>query len=66
MRNVVRSAWRSLAVAVHELVANSARVFRYDREFGISTRLVRAVSDHYPVFAEYRIIGPDDDGPRRK
>jgi endonuclease/exonuclease/phosphatase family metal-dependent hydrolase len=50
----------------HELVPNSARVFRYDREFGISPRLVRAVSDHYPVFAEYRITGPDDDGPRRK
>ncbi|HLB38726.1 MAG TPA: hypothetical protein VJL31_19310 [Gemmatimonadales bacterium] len=47
-------------------VALLARVFRYDREFGISSRLVRAVSDHYPVFAEYRITGPDDDGPRRK
>ncbi len=45
----------------------SARVFRNDRAFGISTRaLVRAVSDHYPVFAEFRMTGPDDDGPRRK
>jgi hypothetical protein len=53
-------------VRVCAWVALLARVFRYDREFGISTRLVRAVSDHYPVFAEYRITGPDDDGPRRK
>jgi hypothetical protein len=43
------------------------RVFRYDREFRISSRaLVRTVSDHYPVLAEYRITGPDDDGPRRR
>jgi hypothetical protein len=48
-------------------VPNSARVFRYDKEFGISSRaLVRAVSDHYPVFAEYRTTGPDDDGPDRR
>jgi len=32
----------------HELVPHSARVFRYDRAFGISSRLVQAVSDHYP------------------
>jgi len=43
------------------------RVFRYDREFRISFRApVRTVSDHYPVFAEYRITGPDNDGPRRR
>ncbi|HWP38184.1 MAG TPA: endonuclease/exonuclease/phosphatase family protein [Gemmatimonadales bacterium] len=53
--------------AGHEFVPNSARVFRYDREFRITSRaLIRAVSDHYPVFAEYRITGPDDDGPRRR
>lgn len=47
-----------------EYVANSAGVFRYDRAFRIVDRaLVRAVSDHYPVFAEFRITGPDDDGP---
>ena len=51
----------------HERVPNSARVFRYDRECRISSRaLVRAVSDHYPVYAAFRITGPDDDGPRRK
>jgi len=51
----------------HEYVPNSASVFRYDHAFGISRRaLVRAVSDHYPVFAEFSIAGPDDDGPRRK
>ena len=48
-------------------VPNSAMVFRYDHAFGISRRaLVRAVSDHYAVFAEFSIAGPDDDGPRRK
>lgn len=49
----------------HEFVPHSGQVFRYDREFGISPPLVRAVSDHYPVFAEFRITGTDDDGPRR-
>ena len=46
-----------------EYVPGSGRVFRYDEEYGISDdALVRAVSDHYPVFAEYRVTGPDDDG----
>ena len=46
----------------HEYVPNSGRVFRYDSVFGIRRRLVRAVSDHFPVFAEFSIAGPDDDG----
>ena len=55
------------ATVGHELVPKSARVFRYDRIFGISSRvLVRAVSDHFPVYAEFSIAGPDDDGPRRR
>jgi endonuclease/exonuclease/phosphatase family metal-dependent hydrolase len=50
----------------HEYVANSAQVFRYDGAFGIRSRTtVRNVSDHFPVFAEFRIGGPDDDGCRR-
>jgi len=48
----------------NEFIPNSATVYRYDRAFGIrDPRLVRAVSDHYPVFAEFRITGPDDDKP---
>ena len=47
-----------------EYVPNSAQVFRFDDAFGLSDRaFVEDVSDHYPVFAEYRTTGPDDDGP---
>jgi endonuclease/exonuclease/phosphatase family metal-dependent hydrolase len=46
-----------------EYVPNSAHAFRYDSEFGITdANFVRRVSDHYPVYAEFRITGPDDDG----
>lgn len=48
----------------HEYVPNSARVFRYDQEFGITDQdSVKRVSDHFPIVAEFRITGPDDDGP---
>jgi hypothetical protein len=48
----------------HEYVPNSARVFRYDQEFGITDPdSVKRVSDHFPILAEFRITGPDDDGP---
>lgn len=48
-----------------EYVPNSAQVFRYDEEFGLTDpNFVRQVSDHYPVYAEFRITGPDDDGAR--
>ena len=48
----------------HEYVPNSARVFRYDSAFGLqrAAARVRAVSDHFPVFAEFTTTGPDDDG----
>lgn len=47
----------------YEYVPNSARVFRYDSAFGLKRAArVRAVSDHFPVFAEFTITGPDDDG----
>jgi len=46
-----------------EYEPNSAQVYRYDEEFGITDRdFVEAVSDHYPVVAEFRINRPDDDG----
>ena len=47
----------------HEYVAASAEVFEFDKVFGIQdARLVRSVSDHYPVIARFRISAPDDDG----
>lgn len=47
----------------YEYVPNSARVFRFDSAFGIRRgATVRAVSDHFPIFAEFTITGPDDDG----
>lgn len=47
-----------------EYVPNTAQVYRYDTEFGITdSAFVRRVSDHFPIYAEFRITGPDDDGP---
>jgi len=41
-----------------EYVPQSAQVFRYDQEFGITDPgFVARVSDHFPVFAEFRITG---------
>ncbi len=46
----------------HEYVGGSAQVFYFDEEFDIGDEaLVWGVSDHYPVFAEFRIDLPDDD-----
>ncbi|MDH5795281.1 MAG: endonuclease/exonuclease/phosphatase family protein [Candidatus Bathyarchaeota archaeon] len=46
----------------HEYIAGTAGVFCFDQEYGIdNVTLVRAVSDHYPVFAEYRTDLADDD-----
>jgi len=46
----------------HEYVANSAAVFYFDDEYGIDDQeLVEYVSDHYPVYAEFRTGLQDDD-----
>lgn len=48
----------------HEYVPQSGQVFRFDQELGITDPdFVARVSDHVPVFAEFRITGPDDDRP---
>jgi len=48
-----------------EYVADSAKVFYFDEEYGIASReLVEDVSDHYPVYAEFRIDMTDDDSPK--
>ncbi len=45
-----------------EYIPGSARVYYFDQELGITdAELVRAVSDHYPVFAEFVTVRPDDD-----
>jgi len=37
-------------------------VFRWDKEYGITdASFVRKVSDHYPIYAEFRTDLPDDD-----
>ncbi len=49
--------------ATHEYIASSAGVFEFDRAYEIEDdRLVRSVSDHYPVLARFRTSAADDDG----
>jgi len=49
--------------ATHEYIAASAQVFEFDRVYEIEDdRLVRSVSDHYPVLARFRTSATDDDG----
>ncbi len=46
----------------YEYVDGSAAVFYYDELYGIEDKeLVWSVSDHYPVYAEFRTDLPDDD-----
>ena len=46
----------------YEYVAGTARVFYFDQEYGIDNlTLIGEISDHYPVFAEYKTNLADDD-----
>ncbi len=46
----------------HEYVEHSARVLYFDEEYGLNnSTLVLEVSDHYPIYAEFRIGLADDD-----
>ena len=57
-----RIVLRQGATAGAEYIPGSARVFYFDQELGITDPdLVRSVSDHYPVFAEFVTVRPDDD-----
>lgn len=48
--------------AGHEYKDRSASVYRFDTELNISSQsAVEAVSDHFPVYAEFSTIEPDDD-----
>jgi len=47
-----------------EYVEGSASVLYFDEEYGIEDpELVWAVSDHYPIYAEFRTDLADDDLP---
>jgi len=42
--------------------AGTSGVFRWDAEYGITnTSFIKKVSDHYPIYAEFRTDLPDDD-----
>ncbi|MGH9863372.1 MAG: endonuclease/exonuclease/phosphatase family protein [Candidatus Acidiferrales bacterium] len=50
------------ATSGHEYILGSAQPFRFDTSFGLTDpALIRAVSDHYPVFARFRTDLEDDD-----
>ena len=53
-----------MADATHgyEYVADSAKVFYFDQEYGIDDQeFVWSVSDHYPIYTEFKIGLADDD-----
>ena len=46
----------------HEYDADSAQVFYFDQVYGLNNQtFVSEISDHYPVFAEYKTNLVDDD-----
>ena len=46
-----------------EYIEGTAQVFEFDFEYGLTgDDFIKKISDHYPVFAEFRTTGPDDDG----
>lgn len=50
------------AATVNSEYTGNAGVYRWDAEFGVTDRdFIKKVSDHYPVFAEFRVDLPDDD-----
>lgn len=46
----------------YEYAEDSAEVFYFDEEYGIDDReLIEDVSDHYPIYADFKTDLPDDD-----
>lgn len=45
---------------MNEYVPGSAKVFYFDQVYGIDPELTTEVSDHYPVYAEYKTSVDDD------
>lgn len=47
-----------------EYIEGSGDVFQFDWVFALDDEeFVKSVSDHYPVYADFRLDLPDDDGP---
>ena len=44
-----------------EYVLDSTEVYCFNVVYGLNHAFTEEVSDHFPVFAEYRVDGPDDD-----
>lgn len=44
-----------------EYVMDSTAVYYFNDVYGLNQTFTEAVSDHFPVFAEFRVNGPDDD-----
>lgn len=46
---------------LHEYVDGSCTAFYFDAEYGLSGEIVTDVSDHYPLYAVFRVDLADDD-----
>lgn len=46
---------------LYEYVEDSCTAFYFDAEYGLSVDIVTDVSDHYPLYAVFRVGLPDDD-----
>ena len=44
-----------------EYVMDSTAVYYFNDVYGLNQAFTEEVSDHFPVFAEFRVDGPDDD-----
>lgn len=44
-----------------EYVMDSTAVYYFNEVYGLNQTFTEEVSDHFPIFAEFRIDGPDDD-----
>jgi len=46
---------------LHEYVEGTCTAFYFDAEYGLSGDMVEEVSDHYPIYAVFRVDRADDD-----
>ena len=68
MDTMVRTDWTYDRIILlggtyyNEYVGGSAGVFYFNQECGLTDQeFIEDVSDHFPVYAEFKIPGPDDD-----
>lgn len=68
MDTMVKTNWSYDRIVItnsilnYEYIPNSATVFYYDQKYGITDKnFVADISDHYPVYAEFRTDLGDDD-----